>query len=72
MRRIKPNKIVFDCYSAGDIAYTLNFWKDRYRLESAIKLIPYDLDFNEEEMKALADLLIYQSKIKVTIEKVEE
>lgn len=72
MRRIKPNKIVFDGYMGGDIACTPNFWKDRYKLESSIKLVPYDLDFSEEEMREFVELLTYQNKLKITIEKVEE
>ena len=67
----KKNKIELICYCGDDIEYKA--FNDVYILTSPLKFIPYDYKFNEEKMKQLIEVLLRgSSKLKITIEKVDD
>lgn len=67
----KKNKIELICYCGDCIEYKKYY--DYYILTSPLKFIPYDYKFNEEKMKQLIEVLLRgSSKLKITIEKVDE
>lgn len=72
MLKIKDNKIQLICYTADDICYEYNRNLKKYCLSKPLKFIPYELMFNEEEMKLLLDICLNKNpRLKITIERLD-
>ena len=68
MNKIEKDKIQLICYCGGDISFENH--NNEKALTSALKFIPYDLIFSDEEMKNIINmLLIGNNHLKITIEK---
>lgn len=69
--KVVKNKIELVCYCGDSIEYKKN--NDNFILTSPLKFIPYNLKFDEEQMKQLINMLLKgDSRLKITIEKVED
>lgn len=69
MNLIKKNKIQLECYFSGDMSYEKHN-SNTYILTTPLKFIPYDLKFDELEIKKIIELLLKgDTHLKITIEK---
>lgn len=72
MLKIKDNKIQLICYTADGIYYERNRDLKKYCLVKPLKFVPYELMFNEEEMKLLLDVCLNKNpRLKITIERLD-
>ena len=73
MNRVRKNKITMDMYLSGDFSFELDTaQKNCYRVNSPIKLIPYNYVLTKKQINVLVNTLFNSHKIRVTLEKVEE
>lgn len=62
------NKIELICHNVGDVSYKKQ--NKKYELCGSLHLLPCNLEFNEEEIKILINMLLKGShNLKITIEK---
>lgn len=64
------NKIELICYASNDITYTYDNDYKRFYLMEPLKFIPYDMGFEEDEIKHLIDVCFTDPKLKITIERI--
>lgn len=62
-------KIELVCYTSDGISYRFDRQLQKYRLESPLTFVPYELMFDEEKMESLIKILLNPSgRVKITIE----